>query len=63
MYRYRVEHLKREEAHPRLFEEHDEIIRCLEARDKEKVTAIVGAHITNQVDTVTGVIRTNKNHG
>ncbi len=62
MYRYRVEHLKREEAHPRLFAEHDEIIRCLAARDKEKVTAIVGAHITNQVDTVTGVIRTNKNH-
>ena len=61
MYRYRVEHLKRSETYPRLFAEHDEIIRCLEERDKEKVTAIVGAHITNQVDTVTGVIRTNKN--
>lgn len=60
MYRYRVEYLKREEAHPILFEEHDEIIRCLEARDKVKATEIVGKHITNQAVTVTGVIRTNK---
>lgn len=61
MYRYRVEHLKNKNVYPRLFAEHDEIIRCLKAGDKESATAIVGDHISFQKDSVTDVIRT-KHH-
>jgi DNA-binding GntR family transcriptional regulator len=59
MYRYRVEYLKREEVYPTLFAEHEEIIRHLEAREKENAAKIVCRHIDNQVSAVLGVIRTN----
>ncbi|WP_346664375.1 GntR family transcriptional regulator [uncultured Merdimonas sp.] len=58
MYRYRVECLKRKEAHDRLIAEHEEIIRQIEKKDKETAAKIVGRHIENQAVVVTDVIRT-----
>ena len=49
MYRYRVEYLKREEAHPQLIAE------------KKAATDIMCKHIDNQVTTVIDVIRTKQN--
>ena len=58
MYRYRVEYLKRPEVYPQLIEEHEEIIRQIEKREKEKAAKIVCMHIDNQVEAVMNVIRT-----
>ena len=58
MYRYRVECIKRKEAHPRLMAEHAEIIRRIEEHEKEKAAEIVSRHIDNQAEVVTDVIRT-----
>lgn len=57
MYRYRVEYLKRPEVYPQLIEEHEEIIRQIEKREKEKAAEIVCRHIDNQVKAVMSVIR------
>ena len=60
MYRYRVEYLKREDAHETLLEEHQAIIETIEKRDVAKAVAAVRTHIDNQVVAVSDTIRTKK---
>jgi Transcriptional regulators len=60
MYRFRVEHLKNEDWYPQLIEEHEEIIRRLENREREEAMQIISKHIDNQVNVVRGVIQTKK---
>ena len=60
MYRYRIEYLKRQEAYPQLLAEHEDIIRRIENKDKERAAEIVCRHIDNQVEAVMNVIRTKK---
>ncbi len=60
MYRYRVEYLKRKEAHETLLAEHNHIIECLERRDKEGARKAICTHIANQEKTVSDTIRTKK---
>lgn len=61
MYRYRVEYLKNDEAYPVLTREHEDIIRHISRRDKEKATEVMCRHIDNQVETVIDAIRTKQN--
>lgn len=61
MYRYRVEYLKNSEAYPQLVAEHEEIIRHIERKEKEKAATIVCKHIDNQVEAVIDVIRMKNN--
>ena len=61
MYRYRVEYLKREEAHPQLIAEHAAIIEYISKGEKKAATDIMCKHIDNQVTTVIDVIRTKQN--
>ena len=58
IYRYRVEYLKREEAHPQLIAEHAEIIEYISKGEKKAATDVMCKHIDNQVTTVIDVIRT-----
>ena len=58
MYRYRVEYLKREEAHPQLIAEHAAIIEYISKGEKKAATDVMCKHIDNQVTTVIDVIRT-----
>lgn len=60
MYRYRVEYLKRPEVYPQLIQEHEEIIRQIERREKERAADITCRHIDNQVEAVMNVIRTKR---
>ena len=60
MYRYRVEYLKREDAHETLLAEHERIIETMEKRDKEEAMKAVSRHIDNQVAAVIDTIRTKK---
>lgn len=60
MYRYRVEYLKREEAHETLLAEHEQIIDAIENRNKEKAMEAICQHIDNQVEAVIDTIRTKK---
>lgn len=60
MYRYRTEYLKKRESHGRLLKEHQELIEMIEKRDKIKASEITCLHIDNQVEAVTGMIRTNE---
>jgi len=60
MYRFRVEHLKNEDWYPQLIEEHEEIIRRLENREREEAMQIISKHIDNQVNVVRDVIQTKK---
>ena len=60
MYRYRVEYLKREDAHETLLAEHERIIETIEKRDKEEAMKAVSRHIDNQVAAVIDTIRTKK---
>ncbi len=57
MYRYRVEYLKKKESHPKLLEEHQEIIHAIEHNEVETATWITCEHIDNQVKTVSGLLR------
>ena len=57
MYRYRSEYLKRKECHPKLLEEHREIIRAIENSEVEQATRITCQHIDNQVKRVSGILR------
>ena len=57
MYRYRVEYLKRKDCYEILVEEHKEIIKKLEDRDKSAASEIMSRHIDNQVSAVMDVIR------
>lgn len=61
MYRYRVEYLKNDEAYPVLTREHEDIIRHISRRDKEKATEVMCRHIDNQVEAVIDAIRTKQN--
>ena len=61
MYRYRVEYLKREAAHPQLIAEHAAIIEYISKGEKKAATDIMCKHIDNQVTTVIDVIRTKQN--
>ena len=61
MYRYRVEYLKREEAHPQLIAEHAAIIEYISKGEKKAATDVMFKHIDNQVTTVIDVIRTKQN--
>lgn len=58
MYRYRVEYLKRKEAHPTLLSEHNLIIEMIEKGEKEKAAEVVCLHIDNQMSAVADTIRT-----
>ncbi len=57
MYRYRTEYLKEIEIHPRLIQEHQEIVEALEKRDEERVAGIVRQHLKNQEEAVKKIIR------
>lgn len=48
MYRYRVEYLKDENSYATLIEEHKNIFRCLQNRDKAQVTRATSEHVVNQ---------------
>lgn len=61
MYRYRIEYLKNEEFHPKLLQEHEEIISRISKGEKEAAARIVCKHIDNQVNAVMDVIRTKHN--
>ena len=60
MYRYRVEYLKREDAHETLVKEHQVIIEMIEKGDEENAMKAVCAHIDNQVEAVSDTIRTKR---
>ena len=60
MYRYRVEYLKREEAHETLLVEHKRIIETIANRDMEAAVDAVCKHIDNQVSAVIDTIRMKK---
>ena len=60
MYRYRVEYLKREEAHGNLLVEHKRIIETIANRDIEAAVDAVCKHIDNQVSAVIDTIRMKK---
>ena len=57
IYRYRVEYLKDEKAHPVLMKEHRAIVAALKRRDKAKVTEAMKVHVENQADVVKKMIR------
>lgn len=48
MYRYRFVYLKDQSQHENLVEEHREILKCIEEKDKEKGAVAAGIHIDNQ---------------
>lgn len=60
MYRYRVEYLKREEAHGTLLNEHKKIIETIANRDMDAAVDAVCQHIDNQVSAVIDTIRMKK---
>ena len=60
MYRYRVEYLKRQDAHGNLLAEHKQIIETIAARDMDAAVDAVCQHIDNQVSAVIDTIRMKK---
>lgn len=48
VYRYRLEYIKDSRNHPRLIEEHDEILKSIERGEKQKAQTAIEAHIDNQ---------------
>lgn len=59
MYRYRVEYLKREEFHPQVIKEHQDIIQTIENRNKDEAADSICNHIESQVRAVTDTLRQN----
>ena len=57
MYRFRVEYLKREDFHPQLLAEHEDIIDQISSGKKKEATETVCQHIDNQVEAVIDIIR------
>lgn len=57
MYRYRVECLKRKELHQQLSDEHQEIIRMIEEKNKDETVRVIRRHIDIQETSVTDTIR------
>ena len=60
MYRYRLEYLKREEDHPQLLEEHQQIIDRITRKDQSEAAELIDRHIGNQVDVMLEMIRHKK---
>lgn len=60
MYRYRLEYLKREEYHPQLLEEHQQIIDRITRKDQNEAAELIDRHIGNQVDVMLEMIRHKK---
>ena len=60
MYRYRLEYLKREEYHPQLLEEHQQIIERITSKDQSEAAELIDRHIGNQVDVMLEMIRHKK---
>jgi len=60
MYRFRVEHLKKESYYPQLLKEHREMIGYIKARNKDEATKIATEHVDNQVNAVMDMIHTKK---
>lgn len=58
MYRYRVEYLKRNEAHDSLLREHKELVDAIAVGDTEWATRMICEHLDNQVVAVSNTIRT-----
>lgn len=52
MYRFRVEYMKQEEVRKTLVQEHDAILRALEAKDKDQAVALTRNHINNQYEAI-----------
>lgn len=57
IYRYRVEYLKDARNYPVLIREHEVIVEALEAKDKERVTAAMHTHVSNQAAAVKTIIQ------
>ena len=60
MYRYRLEYLKREEYHPQLLEEHQQIIDRITRKDQSEAAELIDRHIGNQEDVMLENIRQKK---
>ena len=60
MYRYRLEYLTREEYHPQLLEEHQQIIDRITRKDQSEAAELIDRHIGNQVDVMLEMIRHKK---
>ena len=60
MYRSRLEYLKREEYHPQLLEEHQQIIDRITRKDQSEAAELIDRHIGNQVDVMLEMIRHKK---
>lgn len=58
MYRYRVEYLKKEAFHEKVINEHNELIRRIEQRQKDEAAKVICQHIDDQVEAVTHTLRT-----
>jgi len=63
MYRYRVEYLKRVEAHDQIIMEHNKLIEAIENGDKESAASFISIHIENQVERVADTIRQSNEWG
>lgn len=48
MYRYRMEYLKDRLSHGQLVQEHEEIVRALEARDESRAVEVMVLHVERQ---------------
>lgn len=59
MYRYRMEYIKDEKQHAALIKEHEEIIKGIEAKDKDGATETIRGHIDNQEVSIINVIKEN----
>lgn len=62
MYRYRVEYLKNQDTYPQLLEEHEGLMKAIEAGEKEEADRIVRQHIDNQEIAISGLIRAKQDH-
>lgn len=60
MYRYRMEYIKDEKKHSVLIKEHEEIIKSIEEKDKERAAKAITGHIDNQEVTIINAINANE---
>lgn len=52
MYRYRFEYIKDESQHDMLVQEHKEMYRCIQNKDKKAAASVVKKHIDNQEEAI-----------
>ncbi|NDO49657.1 GntR family transcriptional regulator [Lachnospiraceae bacterium MD335] len=52
MYRYRFEYIKDESQHDMLVQEHKEMYRCIQCKDKKAAASVVKKHIDNQEEAI-----------